>query len=137
MPDKDVVVVALWKAKKYAVTYTIEGVAYTDSVTYGNNLVLDTPVKVGCIFKGWDIDVPLDMPAKDLKLKAKFEYTGVLTTWSEPQKLFVAGLADDVEITIFTLFGKVLYVGKGREFDLPTGVYLVSAGDQLKKVIVQ
>ncbi|MBR4970567.1 MAG: InlB B-repeat-containing protein, partial [Paludibacteraceae bacterium] len=137
MPNNDVIVVAQWKAKKYNVTYTVDGVTYRDSVTYGENITLKNPVKVGCIFKGWDSEVPLDMPAKDILLKAKFEYTGILTTWSEPQKLFVAGLAEDVEISVYSLFGKLLYVGTAREIDLPTGTYLVTAGEQYKKVIVQ
>lgn len=137
MPNKDLVVVALWKAKKYVVSFTIDGVTYKDSVTYGDNLVLETPVKAGYVFAGWDTEVPEDMPAHNIKITAKFEPTGVLTTWTKYQKLFVTGLADDVEVELFDMTGKLIYVGTEREFDLPTGPYVVRTGEQYKKVVVQ
>lgn len=137
MPNKDLVVAALWKAKKYVVSFTIDGVTYKDSVTYGDNLVLETPVKAGYVFAGWDTEVPEDMPAHNIKITAKFEPTGVLTTWTEYQRLFVTGLADDVEVELYDMTGKLIYVGTEREFDLPTGPYVVRAGEQYKKVVVQ
>lgn len=137
MPNKDLVVAALWKAKKYVVSFTIDGVTYKDSVTYGDNLVLETPVKAGYVFAGWDTEVPEDMPDHNIKITAKFEPTGVLTTWTEYQKLFVTGLADDVEVELYDMTGKLIYVGTEREFDLPTGPYVVRTGEQYKKVVVQ
>ena len=137
MPNKDLVVAALWKAKKYVVSFTIDGVTYKDSVTYGDNLVLETPVKAGYVFAGWDTEVPEDMPAHNIKITAKFEPTGVLTTWTKYQKLFVTGLADDVEVELYDMTGKLIYVGTEREFDLPTGPYVVRTGEQYKKVVVQ
>ncbi|MEE0912501.1 MAG: InlB B-repeat-containing protein [Paludibacteraceae bacterium] len=137
MPNKDLVVTALWKAKKYVISFTIDGVTYKDSVTYGDNLVLETPVKAGYVFAGWDTEVPEDMPDHNIKITAKFEPTRVLTTWTEYQRLFVAGLADDVEVELYDLSGKLIYVGTEREFELPTGPYVVRTGEQYKKVVVQ
>lgn len=137
MPNKDLVVTALWKAKKYVISFTIDGVTYKDSVTYGDNLVLETPVKAGYVFAGWDTEVPEDMPDHNIKITAKFEPTGVLTTWTKYQKLFVTGLADDVEVELYDMTGKLIYVGTEREFDLPTGPYVVRTGEQYKKVVVQ
>ena len=137
MGDSDIVINALWRVNKYAVTRTIDGVTKTDSVAFGEHLDIETPVKVGYAFKGWDIEVPENMPAKNLKIVAKFEPIGKLMTWTEDEKLFVSGLAEDVEIFIFDWTGKVLYNGKEREFELPTGVYIIQANEEYKKVVVQ
>ena len=77
------------------------------------------------------------MPAKNLKIVAKFEPIGKLMTWTEDEKLFVTGLAEDVELFIFDWTGKVLYNGKEREFELPTGVYIIQANEEYKKAVVQ
>ena len=137
MGDSNIVINAQWRVNKYAVTRTIEGVTKTDSVAFGEHLDIETPVKTGYAFKGWDIEVPENMPAKNLKMVAKFEPLGKLMTWTEHEKLFVTGLAEDVEIFIFDWTGKVLYNGKEREFELPTGVYIIQANEEYKKVVVQ
>ena len=137
MGDRNIVINAQWRVNKYAVTRTIEGVTKTDSVAFGEHLNIETPVKPGYAFKGWDIEVPENMPAKNLKIVAKFEPIGKLMTWTEDEKLFVTGLAEDVEIFIFDWAGKVLYNGKEREFELPTGVYIIQANEEYKKAVVQ
>lgn len=137
MGDRNIVINAQWRVNKYAVTRTIEGVTKTDSVAFGEHLNIETPVKPGYAFKGWDIEVPENMPAKNLKIMAKFEPIGKLMTWTEDEKLFVTGLAEDVEIFIFDWTGKVLYNGKEREFELPTGVYIIQANEEYKKAVVQ
>ena len=137
MGDRNIVINAQWRVNKYAVTRTIEGVTKTDSVAFGEHLDIETPVKTGYAFKGWDIEVPENMPAKNLKMVAKFEPLGKLMTWTEHEKLFVTGLAEDVEIFIFDWTGKVLYNGKEREFELPTGVYIIQANEEYKKAVVQ
>jgi hypothetical protein len=137
MGDSNIVINAQWRVNKYAVTRTIDGVTKTDSVTFGEHLNIETPVKPGYAFKGWDIEVPENMPAKNLKIMAKFEPIGKLMTWTEDEKLFVTGLAEDVEIFIFDWTGKVLYNGKEREFELPTGVYIIQANEEYKKAVVQ
>ena len=137
MGDRNIVINAQWRVNKYAVTRTIEGVTKTDSVAFGEHLNIETPVKPGYAFKGWDIEVPENMPAKNLKIVAKFEPIGKLMTWTEDEKLFVTGLAEDVEIFIFDWTGKVLYNGKEREFELPTGVYIIQANEEYKKAVVQ
>ena len=137
MGDRNIVINAQWRVNKYAVTRTIEGVTKTDSVAFGEHLNIETPVKPGYAFKGWDIEVPENMPAKNLKIVAKFEPIGKLMTWTEDEKLFVTGLAEDVELFIFDWTGKVLYNGKEREFELPTGVYIIQANEEYKKAVVQ
>jgi uncharacterized repeat protein (TIGR02543 family) len=137
MGDSNIVINAQWRVNKYAVTRTIDGVTKTDSVTFGEHLDIETPVKTGYAFKGWDIEVPENMPAKNLKMVAKFEPLGKLMTWTEHERLFVTGLAEDVEIFIYDWTGKVLYNGKEREIELPTGVYIIQANEEYKKVVVQ
>lgn len=139
MPDKDVKVNALWEAKKYAVTLIVDGVVLrTDSIVYGDSLKIEKQKKLGHVFKGWDYEVPETMPAKNFTLTAKFVPSSKLIAWTEKQKLFVAGLPDDAEITVSDLRGRMIYRGTKREIDLPTGgIYMVKGCNQYKKLMVR
>lgn len=73
MPSHDIEVTGIYNINKYAVVYYIDGDEYrTDSVAYGETIVLAlAPVKEGYVFSGWS-DVPETMPPYDIRVDGSF-----------------------------------------------------------------
>ncbi|MCR5522082.1 MAG: InlB B-repeat-containing protein, partial [Clostridia bacterium] len=82
MPAYDLEYTALYTVNNYTITYNVDGELY-DEKTYefnSNVTKLETPVKAGFIFSGWDDCEPDKMPAYNITLNGSFhpapaEYT--------------------------------------------------------------
>ena len=76
MPAKDITINGTFTANKYTVTYIIDGEVYkTQNVTFGTEIpTLEEPTKDGRQFSGWS-KIPSTMPAKDITIEGKFQYT--------------------------------------------------------------
>ncbi len=73
MPANDLTVEGSYTVNTYTITYYVDGEEYqTQSVAYGDTIVLiDEPTKEGCVFSGWS-DVPKTMPANDIRVEGTF-----------------------------------------------------------------
>jgi hypothetical protein len=73
VPSNNVVLNGLYTPNNYRVTYKVDGeIVATDSVLYGNEIVLrEHPVKEGHTFSGWS-EVPATMPAEDITVEGGF-----------------------------------------------------------------
>ena len=77
MPAKNVTYKAKWKANSYTLTWDFAGGTATNEYTSGTvkyNSAITAPVltKEGYTFDGWSVSVPSKMPAKNLKVTAKW-----------------------------------------------------------------
>ena len=68
----DMTLKAKWTAKEYTISFDTDGGEQLNpiKVKYGDQIVLETPVKENHIFIGWDKELPNTMPSNDLLLKA-------------------------------------------------------------------
>lgn len=83
MPSKDITLYAKYTVNTYTLSFETFGGTVIDYqiINYGNNIYLPSnPIKEGCSFVGWYLDMeltePLDfnrMPARDVTLYAKYE----------------------------------------------------------------
>lgn len=77
MPASDISVYGTWNTNSYTLKFindldeTIETHAYPFHTDL-SQIAIPTPTKTGYTFTGWDIEIPLSMPAFDLTLKAVF-----------------------------------------------------------------
>lgn len=125
MPLKDVVVTGKFFPKKYKLTYEVDGVEFaTDSILYGEKIVLiDNPIKSGYIFSGWG-DVPTSMPAHDLVLRGTFVVDSI-------DELISSRLVDVYTLQGVKIKSKVSMETIGRE--LPCGIYIVEG----RKIVIK
>lgn len=77
MPAKNVTYKAKWKINSYTLTWDLAGGTagnkYTSGkVKYNSKITAPVPTKEGYVFTGWSVSVPKNMPAKNLKIKAKW-----------------------------------------------------------------
>ncbi len=73
MPDNDVVVNGYFIVNKYTITYLLDNEVYfTDSLSYGENIVLIVePSREGHSFSGWS-DASETMPANNITISGQF-----------------------------------------------------------------
>ena len=90
MPDEDITINARYIANSYTVTYIVDGEVFaTDSVAYGNEIVLiENPEKEGYTFSGWS-EVPATMPAENIIVEGTFtkDETGIDDITAESTKV--------------------------------------------------
>ena len=82
MPAEDITVEGSFAVNTYVVTYIVDGEVYaTDSVAYGDEVVLiDEPVREGHTFSGWS-EVPATMPAEDITITGSFAVNSYTVTY--------------------------------------------------------
>ena len=82
MPAEDVTIEGSFAVNYYAVTYKVDGEVYaTDSIAYGNEIVLrEHPTKEGHTFRGWS-EVPVTMPASDITIEGSFAVNNYTVTY--------------------------------------------------------
>ena len=124
MPAKDVEVTGTFTANKYQITYMVGDEIYaTDSITYGETIVLIAePVKGGHIFSGWS-EVPATMPAEDVVVTGEFTSSiQVVITRSHVDVYNLHGVLVKQQIAVEEL-----------ERELPVGIYLIEG----RKVVIK
>jgi len=98
MPAESYVITALWEINTYTITWVIDGEETPAPYKYMEKVnKLDDPVKEGYTFDGWDVEIPETMPAKDLKITAKFTVKSFNVTFT----------IDGVDKVVPTNFGEV------------------------------
>ncbi len=130
MPAQDIVVSGTFSINTYAITYIVDGEVYaTDSVVYGERIVLMAePEKDGYAFFGWS-EVPETMPANDLIVEGRFEKVdGIdgITLGSMVDVYSMEGVLLKRQTTLETL----------RD-ELPQGLYIIRSANNVKKMVVE
>ena len=74
MPAEDVEIKATWKVNQYTLTINVDGVKQEIEYDYNEAVeAVAAPSKVGYTFTGWDKEVPANMPAEDVEIKATWK----------------------------------------------------------------
>ena len=75
MPANNLAIKAKWTINKYTITFNTDGGSKIDPITqnYGTAITAPAdPTKTGYTFAGWDENIPANMPAKNMTIKAKW-----------------------------------------------------------------
>ena len=75
MPANNLTIKAKWTINQYTITFNTDGGSKIDPITqnYGTAITAPAdPTKEGCTFAGWDENIPANMPAKNMTVKAKW-----------------------------------------------------------------
>ena len=75
MPAGNMTVKAKWTINQYTITFNTDGGSAVASITqdYGTEITAPAnPTKTGYTFAGWDENIPANMPAKNMTIKAKW-----------------------------------------------------------------
>ena len=75
MPANNLTIKAKWTINKYTITFDTDGGSEVKSITqnYGAAITAPAnPAKEGYTFAGWDENIPANMPAKNMTIKAKW-----------------------------------------------------------------
>ena len=77
MPAKNLTYKAKWKINSYTLTWNLNGGTASNKYTsgkikYNTKITAPIPTKEGYVFDGWSVSVPSKMPAKNLKITAKW-----------------------------------------------------------------
>ena len=75
MPAGNMTVKAKWTINKYTITFNTDGGSKIAPITqdYGTDITAPAnPTKEGYTFAGWDENIPANMPAKNMTIKAKW-----------------------------------------------------------------
>ncbi|MCR4647791.1 MAG: InlB B-repeat-containing protein [Lachnospiraceae bacterium] len=77
--DGSLVVKYYYERQSYTLTWdfaggSASGIYTSGSIKYASVITQPVPTRKGYVFKGWDIEVPEKMPAKDLTIKALWKY---------------------------------------------------------------
>ena len=75
MPANNLTIKAKWTINKYTITFNTDGGSEIAPITqdYGTDITAPAnPTKEGYTFAGWDENIPANMPAKNMTIKAKW-----------------------------------------------------------------
>ena len=75
MPANNLTIKAKWTINQYTITFNTDGGSKIDPITqnYGTEITAPAnPTKEGYTFAGWDENIPANMPAKNMTIKAKW-----------------------------------------------------------------
>ena len=81
MPAENINITAKWKINQYTITFDTNGGTEINDIIcdYGDNIIFDViPQKEHYVFVNWDQEIPVTMPARNIKLTAQWiekEYT--------------------------------------------------------------
>ncbi|MDD3107562.1 MAG: InlB B-repeat-containing protein, partial [Bacilli bacterium] len=105
MPAEDITVYAKWNINSYTLQYVDEDntVLSTEAIEFNADLSTIVPpvtTKLGYTFTGWDISLPLTMPAANVTLKAQYEINQYTITFETNEGSSVEALTQDYNTTI-------------------------------------
>ena len=107
MPAKNMTIKAQWTINKYTITFDTDGGTEIPAITqdYGTRITAPAaPTKTGYTFDGWDEEIPVTMPAKNMTITAK---------WTVNQYTITLMVDDVDQITIHDDYGADIsqYIG--------------------------
>ncbi len=126
MPAEDVEATAQWKIQEYRyVIYTTDDDSTVEIKEYNEKLnELEDPVRrEGYTFKGWDVEQPSNMPAKNLVIKAIWELnTRTITLKVDDEEYISQSFKYGAEVKLkgYTAPTKVGYTFVGWNDEIPT-----------------
>ncbi len=85
MPAQDVTITAKWQINQYTITFDTNGGSEISAIKQDYNTAITKPadpVKTGYTFKGWDNDIPSNMPDQDLSFKAQWQINKYTITFN-------------------------------------------------------
>lgn len=126
MPDRDIVLNAVFSFYDYEVTWKWNGGTRVDSVKYGDDLPEPPAVsdlENGDVFIGWDVAIPQKMPAYDLTFNAVYKpitYTATFVVDGQTlgEKEFSRNSSKDLLISEINALAKEGYTVEWEEYEL-------------------
>ena len=91
MPAENMTVKATWKINQYTIAFDTDGGSKIDPITqnYGTAITAPAdPTKEGYTFAGWDENIPANMPAKNMTIKAKWTINQYTVTFKNGDEVF-------------------------------------------------
>lgn len=82
MPAENVVIKAQWKINQYTITFDTDGGTTITPITQDYNTTItkpSDPTKDGSVFAGWDKEIPSNMPAENMTIKALWKKLYTIT----------------------------------------------------------
>ena len=82
MPAENVVIKAQWKINQYTITFDTDGGSIISPITQDYNTAItkpSDPTKDGSVFAGWDMEIPSNMPAENMTIKALWKKLYTIT----------------------------------------------------------
>ena len=104
-PEEDMTVKAQWQINQYTITFDTDGGATINPITQDYNTAINKPAdptKTGYSFAGWDKEIPSNMPAEDITIKALWNIQKYTITFDTDGGTTVTPINQDYGTTVVT-----------------------------------
>ncbi len=124
MPAENMTVKAQWEINQYTITFDTNGGSEIAPITqdYGTEITApDNPTRKGYTFKGWDKEIPENMPAENITVKAQWEINQYTIAFDTNGGSEIAPITQDygTEITAPDNPTRKGYTFKGWDKEIP------------------
>ena len=103
MPAENITIKALWQINQYTITFDTDGGSEVASITQDYNTAItkpSNPTKTGYTFNGWSMDIPSNMPAGDITIKAQWQINEYTITFDTDGGSEIASITQDYNSAI-------------------------------------
>jgi len=120
----DLIVYAQWKINEYTITFDTDGGTAVAPITQNYNTAVTAPAaptKEGYTFAGWDKEIPANMPAENVTIKAKWTINQYTITFDTAGGTAIAPIKQDygTAVTAPAAPTKVGYTFAGWDKEIP------------------
>ena len=124
VPAANTTYVAQWTVNQYTITFDTDGGSEIDPITqdYASAITApENPAKTGYTFKAWDKEIPANMPAENITIKAIWQINQYTVTFDSNGGTEVAPITQDYAsgITAPTAPTRVGYEFAGWDKEIP------------------
>ena len=98
MPAEDMTITAKWKVNSYTITFDTAGGSEIAPITqdYGTQIAAPAdPTREGYTFIGWDMEIPITMPAENMTITAKWKVNSYTITFDTAGGSEIAPITQD------------------------------------------
>ena len=98
MPAEDMTITAKWKVNSYTITFDTAGGSEIAPITqdYGTQIAAPAdPTREGYTFIGWDMEIPMTMPAENMTITAKWKVNSYTITFDTAGGSEIAPITQD------------------------------------------